>query len=577
MEENFMGSFNEKFQNMPIRKKLILSHGCIIVSTFLLIAVLLVGMKNIESKVEGLFNGPTTNTFYIGDIRYGLTDIQRALNYVLAEGEENLANTLLDAEKVIEEDVQLMLNAYNVLKENLLTQDEKRILDEIYELLTETTTYREKVFELLELGEFEEAHAYNLKNYKPTIDEIKVLADELDQEIYAVGEEYCKSATSSALVMILVGVAALIFITTTAIYLMMKATKNLSVPIADLTEVAKHMYEGDLSAAQLLKYESDDELGVLTETMRGTMHTLSDYVKEISELLHQIAEGDLTKDFKQITNFRGDFATIKESFVFILQRFNRTLSQIHTTSEQVDSGSDEIAKAATDLSSGTTEQASAIEELTATIESVASMAESSAKQTREASKTIQNSVKKAEEERGQMAQLQQEMTHIKEISNEIEKIITAIEDIASQTSLLSLNASIEAARAGDAGRGFAVVADQIGKLATDSAQAAVNTKDLIEKTIQEIDKGNKITVSTAEAFEKIIQDMRSFADLTNVLTESADGQAHSLVQIQQGVEQISAVTQENAAASEESSAISEQLAGKAAELDVLVKRFKLFE
>ena len=105
----------------------------------------------------------------------------------------------------------------------------------------------------------------------------------------------------------------------------------------------------------------------------------------------------------------------------------------------------------------------------------------------------------------------------------------------------------------------------------------VNTKDLIEKTIQEIDKGNKITVSTAEAFEKIIQDMRSFADLTNVLTESADGQAHSLVQIQQGVEQISAVTQENAAASEESSAISEQLAGKAAELDVLVKRFKLFE
>ena len=98
-----------------------------------------------------------------------------------------------------------------------------------------------------------------------------------------------------------------------------------------------------------------------------------------------------------------------------------------------------------------------------------------------------------------------EMEHITEISKEIGNIITDIEDIASQTNLLALNASIEAARAGEAGKGFAVVADQIGKLAADSANSAVNTRELIDKTLVEIQKGNEITITTAEALTRLFQ------------------------------------------------------------------------
>ena len=164
---------------------------------------------------------------------------------------------------------------------------------------------------------------------------------------------------------------------------------------------------------------------------------------------------------------------------------------------------------------------------------------------------------------------------IKEISGEIEKIITTIEEIASQTSLLSLNASIEAARAGEAGRGFAVVADQIGKLATDSAQAVVSTKELIEKTIEEINKGNKITEQTVTGFERIIQNLEAFAEAAKVNRDSALDQSERLNQVTEGVEQISQVTQQNAASSEECSAIGEELAASANELDNLVKVFKL--
>lgn len=173
-----------------------------------------------------------------------------------------------------------------------------------------------------------------------------------------------------------------------------------------------------------------------------------------------------------------------------------------------------------------------------------------------------------------MNSLTDEMKNIIEISKEIEAITSTIEDIASQTSLLALNASIEAARAGDAGRGFAVVAEQIGKLATDSSKSAVSTRDLIIKTMEEINKGNEITESVADAFENTIVQMHEFAEVAKSTNESARNQAEALAQIEEGIEQISGVTQNTAASSQESSAISEQLAQRALELDHLVQNFK---
>ena len=174
-----------------------------------------------------------------------------------------------------------------------------------------------------------------------------------------------------------------------------------------------------------------------------------------------------------------------------------------------------------------------------------------------------------------MHELQEEMHRIKEISSEIEVIVTSIEEIASQTSLLALNASIEAARAGDAGKGFAVVADQIGKLATDSANAVLNTKELISKTVEEINKGDKVTEDTAVGFERIIQELENFAEQSNKNKEVSKAQSAALLQISDGINQISVVTTQNAASSEECSAISEELAARAQELDTLVNKFKL--
>lgn len=140
---------------------------------------------------------------------------------------------------------------------------------------------------------------------------------------------------------------------------------------------------------------------------------------------------------------------------------------------------------------------------------------------------------------------------------------------------MRLNASIEAARAGEAGKGFAVVADQIGKLASDSAQSASNTRNLIMKTLEEIRLGSSITDDASKSFEEIIEEIEQFSKIAETTSAKSNEQYESLQQIREGIEQISAVVQNNSATAEESSATSEELAAQAENLKTLVAQFQL--
>ena len=353
-------------------------------------------------------------------------------------------------------------------------------------------------------------------------------------------------------------------------------TDSIIEPVAQIDTAVASLRKGELSNVDMLTYESEDEFGDTVRNLKEAMNILSDYVREISDEVKYIAQGDLTRNGDDITDFLGDFSELKHSLLFILKRFNSTLSEITNIAEKVSSNAKDVEEASKSLSDGATEQAGVIEELNATIDTVVSLAADTAKETKSASERVKASASKANEEREKMNGLLTEMERITEISKEIGNIITDIEDIASQTNLLSLNASIEAARAGEAGRGFAVVADQIGKLASDSAKSVINTRELIDKTLVEIGKGNAITRTTADAFNQIIADMESFAEMAQNTMEKANSQADSLEQIGQGIEQLSGVVQGTAASSEENTAISVNLADEAAKMQDRVNTFKLF-
>lgn len=324
-----------------------------------------------------------------------------------------------------------------------------------------------------------------------------------------------------------------------------------------------------------ITYESKDELGVLAESFRKTCAFLKLVIQDANRLLSCMAEGDFNISTDCEDAYIGEFEKLKNSMRMLNRKLNEILANINEVSEQVAEGSEQMAVSAQEVAEGAAEQAGAIEELQATIASVVEGVHSSTEVAENANQKANVYAKEAEESKQQMQEMVSAMNEISELSVKIGNIIENIEDIASQTNLLSLNASIEAARAGEAGKGFAVVAQQIGKLAEDSAKSAMNTRELIESSIEKIDSGNQIADRTAKSLDKVVAGIAQLAEVSRLASESSAAQEKSMEQIEAGVNQISEVVRSNSASSEETSAASEELSAHAVTLKEMVEQFNL--
>ena len=563
--------------NLKVEGKLKVYQMTVLVMTLFLVLVALISTVVIRSNIEKITKVWSPSLEYLQDLET-MTAKYRIKQYQhLVESDAAVMNSCEEEITKLESQIQdtdakleAIMSANSKAQKG---QDDYEVANAAWE------KYRGASDEILQLSrEGKQQEASKLmtgevyEDYKSFSKKLTILCGKFQVEL----DQAKTMANVCTVIIFIVIVAAGLAIAVVTTLIGRIITNSITEPVEQIDAAVASLRKGELSNVEMLTYESEDEFGDTIRNLKEAMGILADYVREISVEVKAIAQGDLTRNGDDITDFLGDFSELKTSLLYILKRFNSTLTEISNLAEQVSSNSSEVENASKSLADGATEQAGVIEELNATIDTVVDMAEDTAKETQNASARVKASANKANEEKEKMNELLTEMEHITEISKEIGNIITDIEDIASQTNLLSLNASIEAARAGEAGRGFAVVADQIGKLAADSAKSAVNTRDLIDKTLVEIEKGNTITRTTADAFNQIITDMESFAELAENTMEKANSQAESLEQIGQGIEQLSGVVQGNAASSEENTAISINLAEGAAKMHDRVNIFKLF-
>ena len=575
--KTIMEKIKKRIANLKVAGKLKVYRMTVLVMTLFLVSVAVISTLVIRSNIEKMTEVWSPSLEYLQDLET-MTAKYRIKQYQhLVESDAAIMNSCEEEIQKLESQIQdtganldAIINADSDAQKG---QDDYEVASAAWE------KYRDASDEILKLSrEGKQQEASKLMTGE-VYEDYKSFAEKLTILRYAFQGELDQAKTMAnvcTVIIFIVIVAAGLAIAVVTTLIGRIITNSITEPVEQIDAAVASLRKGELSNVEMLTYESEDELGDTVRNLKEAMGILADYVSEISVEVKAIAQGDLTRNGDDITDFLGDFSELKASLLYILKRFNSTLTEISNLAEEVSLNSSEVEKASKSLADGATDQAGVIEELNATIDTVVDLAADTAKETQSASARVKASTNKANEEKEKMNDLLMEMEHITEISKEIGNIITDIENIASQTNLLSLNASIEAARAGEAGKGFAVVADQIGKLAADSAQSAVNTRDLIDKTLVEIEKGNTITRTTADAFNQIIADMESFAELAENTMEKANSQAESLEQIGQGIEQLSGVVQDNAASSEENTAISINLAEGAAKMHDRVNIFKLF-
>ena len=450
---------------------------------------------------------------------------------------------------------------------------DRTAVDDLQQAVSEMEDIRAQLMELAKQREKAKALVIFNGDYNNALvtvqNKLVIIGDNATQEATTQYRAARTTGIGSIILMVVLGVVSLNF----SIGIRKTITKNMLRPIKQIQKASADLKAGNLDVD--ITYESPDELGQLANDFKDACATLYAMVEDTGVLLDQMANGDFTISEDNKSKYVGSFVEQFESMHQLGSQMSETLEQINVASEQVAQGSGQLSCGAQALAEGATDQAGAVEELTATVENITEVANNNAAAAEKSYETVREAAEHAGQSREDLERLTEAMQRIDATSKEIQNIIGSIEDIAEQTNLLSLNASIEAARAGEAGRGFAVVAEQIGKLAGDSARAAVNTRDLLGKSLQEVENGNVITEKTVEALNQILETMNRFADAAKGSSESSREQADMLRQVEQGIEQISSVVQSNSASAEETSATSQQLSAQSDELKTLVGKFKL--